>query len=83
MDRGPLGCPRSSVSLTHWDSRDREHRVCAEAAGGEVRCSRKRKRHCVVSHPAWRKLDRQATQGALPSAQTRLLTMIGTSGMRT
>lgn len=30
-----------------------------------------------------RKLDRQATQGAPPSAQTGLLTMIGASGLRT
>ena len=30
-----------------------------------------------------RKLDRHATQGAPPSAQTGLLTMIGASGLRT
>ena len=36
----------------------------------------------MASHPKRRKLDRQATQGAPPSAQTRLLTTIGASGLR-
>ena len=35
-----------------------------------------------ISSRGW-KLDRQATQGVLPSAQTGLLTMIGASGLRT
>ena len=34
-DRGLLGCPQSSVSLTHWDSRERECRAHGEAAAGE------------------------------------------------
>ena len=83
MDRALLGCPQSSVSLTHWDSRERECKVHGEAAAGEVRCSRKRKRNCMVFHPKRGKLDRQATQGAPPSVQTGLLTRIRASGLRT